>query len=163
MSGSLHTWYSLRDLEALGARAAVLSGELPLARFARLVDLLHSDRGSVRATLSFRQRSGWLGFSLSYETTVELTCQRCLEPLEQVLSATVEIALVESDADGPHVPEGIEPVVAEGGRFNPAQIIEDELIVGLPLVPKHARTDDCGSLARLLPTESAAPRQAADE
>jgi uncharacterized protein len=163
MSGSLHTWYSLRDLEALGARAAVLSGELPLARFARLVDLLHSDRGSVRATLSFRQRGGWLGLSLTYETVVELTCQRCLEPLEQPLSATVEIALVEADAMGPHVPKGIEPVVAEGGRLNPAQLIEDELIVALPLVPKHARIEDCGSLARLLSTEAATPRRAADE
>jgi uncharacterized metal-binding protein YceD (DUF177 family) len=32
----------------------------------------------------------------------------------------------------------------------PAQLIEDELIISIPLVPKHARVDDCGSLARLL-------------
>ena len=163
MSGSLHTWYSLRDLEALGARQVVLSGELPLARFARLVELLRGDQGSVRATLSFRQRSGWPGLTLRYETTVELTCQRCLEPMELPLAETVEIALVESDAMEQHVPEGIEPVVVEGGRLNPAQLIEDELIVGLPLVPKHERTDDCGSLARLLATETPAMRGAADE
>lgn len=163
MSGSLHTWYSLRDLEALGARQSVLSGELPLARFVRLVDLLRGDRGSVRATLSFRQHSGWLGLTLRYETTVELTCQRCLEAIELPLGETVEIALVESEAVESHVPEGFEPVVVEGGRLNPAQLIEDELILGLPLVPKHAQLDDCGSLARLLSAETAAMRGAADE
>ena len=45
-------------------------------------------------------------------------------------------------------PEGFEPFELEEGRLQPAQLIEDELIVAIPLVPKHARVEDCGSLAR---------------
>ncbi|HJR70977.1 MAG TPA: hypothetical protein VKA43_13120, partial [Gammaproteobacteria bacterium] len=46
------------------------------------------------------------------------------------------------------VPDGFEPFELEGGRLKPAELIEDEIIVAMPLVPKHARIEDCGSLAR---------------
>src|SRR5690606_6854307 len=41
MSGSLHAWYSLRDLEALGQRHATLDGEIELSKLIRLAGLLH--------------------------------------------------------------------------------------------------------------------------
>ena len=50
--------------------------------------------------------------------------------------------------DAGDVPEGFEPFELDEGRLQPAQLIEDELIVAIPLVPKHARVEDCGSLAR---------------
>ena len=37
-----------------------------------------------------------------------------------------------------------------GNQLLPAQLIEDELIVSIPLVPKHERLEDCGSVARNL-------------
>jgi len=155
MSGSLHTWYSLPDLETLAERAAVLEGEIPLKQLVRLSDLLYSNSGSVRASLRFRQRlDGWLILGLKYEATLQLTCQRCLEPLACVVGADVELGLLENDAVQSFSPEGVEPFILEGDRFNPAQLIEDELIVSLPLVPRHERTADCGPLARVLDSES---------
>lgn len=150
MSAALHAWYSLRDLEAFGLRQAVLEGELPLQQLKRLTKLLHSTDGSVRASMRFRQCGGWIGVRLDYETAVELTCQRCLEPMTERLAATTELGVLESGALASALPAGIEPVVLEGERLNPATLIEDEIIVGLPLVPKHERTEDCGSLARLI-------------
>ena len=73
MSGSLHAWYSLRDLESLANRDVALTGELILGKLTRLVSLLHSDVGSVRATLRFRQRrDGWLAIALDYQAAVQL-------------------------------------------------------------------------------------------
>jgi DUF177 domain-containing protein len=148
MSGSLHTWYSLPDLDMLAERAAVLEGEIPLKQMARLSDLLRANSGSVRASLRFRQRlGGWLILRLEYEATLQLTCQRCLEPLVHHVNANVELGLLESDAVQSYSPEGVEPFVVEGGRFNPAVLIEDELIVALPLVPRHERRSECGPIA----------------
>jgi uncharacterized metal-binding protein YceD (DUF177 family) len=65
------------------------------------------------------------------------------------------MALVESEAVEKYVPEGSEPFVLEGGRFQPAELIEDELIMAVPLVPRHARSDDCGALGRELDSRSA--------
>ena len=35
-------------------------------------------------------------------------------------------------------------------RLRPVDLLEDELIVSLPLVPRHASIDECGSLAQNL-------------
>lgn len=151
MSGSLHAWYSLRDLESLADRDGVLSGELDIGQLTRLVSLLHSDAGSVRATLRFRQRGdGWLGLTLDYQAAVELMCQRCLEPFRHELAESVNVVVADAESMPATAPVGFEPFELEGGRLQPAQLIEDELIVAIPLVPKHARVEDCGSLAREL-------------
>jgi uncharacterized protein len=151
MSGSLHAWYSLRELEALADRGATLGGAVELGKLTRLVSMLHSDAGSVRAELEFRQRSdGWLGAELDYQASVELVCQRCLEPFRQDLAEHVAVVLADAAALPATTPEGFEPFELDGGRLQPAQLIEDELIVAIPLVPKHARVEDCGSLAREL-------------
>jgi uncharacterized protein len=149
MSGSLHAWYSLRDLESLADRGVTLSGELDVGKLTRLKSLLHSEVGSVRATLRFRQRGdGWLASELGLEAAVELVCQRCLEPFRYELAESVNVVLAASDSLPATVPEGSESFELEDGRLQPVQLIEDELIVAVPLVPKHARIEDCGSLAR---------------
>ena len=151
MSGSLHAWYSLRDLESLANRETTLGGELDIGKLTRLESLLHSDAGSVRATLRFRQRGdGWLGVTLDYQAAVELICQRCLEPFRHELAESVNVVVADADSLPATVPDGFEPFELEGGRLQPAQLIEDEVIVAIPLVPKHARVEDCGSLAREL-------------
>jgi uncharacterized protein len=151
MSGSLRAWYSLRDLEALGGRQGGLDGELELNDLPRLAGLLHSTGGSVRASLHFRQRGvGVVTATLELDTTVDLLCQRCLEPFEQPIKERIELMLVEAGASSASIPEGYEPVELDNGRLLPARLIEDELIVSVPLVPKHARIEDCGSLARNL-------------
>jgi uncharacterized protein len=151
MSGSLRAWYSLRDLESLADRGVALSGELSNDKLTRLKSLLHSGVGSVRATLRFRQRGdGWLAAELDYEGSVDLVCQRCLEPFRQELRDTVNVVLADEDSVPLAPPTGYEPFELEEGRLQPAQLIEDELIVAVPLVPKHARVEDCGSLAREL-------------
>jgi len=149
MSGSLHAWYSLRDLESLADRGVTLSGELNIGQLTRLRGLLHSDSGSVRATLRFRQRGdGWLASEVEYRADVELVCQRCLEPFRQELEESVNVVIADSDSLPTTAPTGFEPFELEGGRLQPVQLIEDEVIVAIPLVPKHARVEDCGSLAR---------------
>ena len=151
MSGSLLAWYSLRDLEALGGRQGKLVGELEFTRLPRLASLLHSTAGSVRASLQFRQRGvGRLAATLELETTVELVCQRCLEPFTQPITERVELMFVERGEASASVPDRYEPIELDDGRLLPAQLIEDELLVAIPLVPRHARVEDCGSLAKSL-------------
>jgi uncharacterized protein len=81
---------------------------------------------------------------------LELTCQRCLEPFRHELAGCVSVVLVDAGSAPAEVPEGYEPFELADGRFSPAELIEDELIVSMPLVPKHERLADCGSVARSL-------------
>lgn len=149
MSGSLHAWYGLRDLQSLAGREAALSGKLDLSKLTRLVSLLRSDAGTVEASLRFRQRrDGWLAVGLDYRAEVELTCQRCLEPLRHEMGEHVDLVVADEDSTPSTVPTGFEPYELTKGRLNPGELVEDELIVTIPLVPKHARIEECGGLAR---------------
>jgi len=155
MSGSLHAWYSLRDLESLAAREVTLRGELDLGKLTRLVSLLHSDVGSVRAALRFRQRrDGWVGVELDYQAAVHLVCQRCLEPFRYDMADRVDVVLADAASVPSAVPAGTEPFELEEGRLQPAQLIEDELIVAIPTSGRsmhrghdacHAVKASCGS------------------
>ncbi len=146
MPASLYSWYGARELLTLGERQTVLRGEIELKRFNRFADMLESDAGAVAAALRFRRDpGGWLVVELEYETTVQLKCQRCLTTLEHRASDKVVMALLESASLEQLVPEGYEPVVMEEDRLMPAMLIEDELIISLPLVPRHERPEECAA------------------
>lgn len=148
MSGSLHTWYSLPDLDGFAERQVELTGEIELKRLSRLRDMLHADDGSVRVGVRFGpSRRGWVPMRLEYEATVRLVCQRCLEPMDFDIAVEAKLGLVENTGAEALLPEDHEAVLLEEGRFNPAQLLEDELLMALPLVPRHEKPEECGALA----------------
>lgn len=151
MPRTLYAWYSLNELEALGQREAQLNGEIDATRLTRLRELLRSDDGSVRASFRFGQQgAGYVTVELEYEIDLELTCQRCLEPMKEKASRHVSLVVMEDESMAAGAPAGYEPIILSGERFQPAEVIEDELIVSLPLIPRHARIEECGGLARKL-------------
>jgi uncharacterized protein len=138
MPGALHSWYSLPDLTALAQRGGVLEGSMELARCARLKDLLNSDGGRVTARLTFsRSHDDLLLMQLQCEARLELVCQRCLKPVVHEVSEPVDFAIAETEESLAVLPQGIDLIALQGDRFQPATLIEDELIVSLPLVPRH--------------------------
>lgn len=144
MSGPLHRWYSLPDLQALGQRAAVLAGDIELRSLKRLASLLRESHGSVSASVSLEQLpGGWVALDLRCDAVLEMVCQRCLRPLSLPVSQQTRLVLVESDAMQSRAPEDLEPLVLEQERMRPADLIEDELILILPLAPKHAAHEEC--------------------
>jgi uncharacterized protein len=138
MPGSLHAWYSSSDLEALGSRGTELKGELKLDRMSRLGELLHDGGGSVKATLRFRHRDGGgLMLDLDFETTLALTCQRCLERLEHPLAEHVELGVLESLAQERLLPPDCDWLLLGDDRLNPAKLLEDVLFFAVPIVPTN--------------------------
>jgi uncharacterized protein len=56
---------------------------------------------------------------------------------------TVRMALITAEADAGRVPEHLEPVLAAGGRVTIGELVEEELLLALPIVPLHAEASDC--------------------
>jgi uncharacterized protein len=144
MPASLRAWYSLRDVETFAAREAVLSGKIKLSDLGRLSELIQAHEDVVTVRLSFEERdAAWHGLQLEYEATVRMVCQRCLEPFDIHLDDRVEFGVVATESLERILPTGIEPLVLDAERFRPIDLIEDELIVSLPLVPRHGETACC--------------------
>lgn len=82
-------------------------------------------------------------FSGSATTQVKLVCQRCNEPFAVDITAQFAYAPVTSQQDAENLPERYEAAeVNEYGEINLHGLIEDELILAMPLVAMH-EPEDC--------------------
>ncbi len=150
MSRSLHGWF---DPLRLGESRTRLEGEIPLSRLHRLRDLLVSDSGSVSARLAFSQHpSGPVLVDLTVDGELSLICQRCMEPLRLHVEEQAALALLENDSTEQVAPQGYEPYEMPEARLNPATLVEDELIMALPLSPRHESVEECAQRSEYLNT-----------
>ena len=79
-----------------------------------------------------------------------MLCQRCLEIVEFALDETIESVLADTQSGQGAMGVAIHQLLLDGGRLRPIDLLEDELIVSLPMVPRHASIDECGALAQNL-------------
>ena len=112
-------------------------GSIPVAALERLCGALADSEGEVRFRLDFgRDELGTDYVDVHAQAPLMMICQRTLEPF--VLPVTVDnrLGLIRRERDEAGLPPGCEPLlVAEDGRLHPADVIEDELLLALPLVP----------------------------
>jgi uncharacterized protein len=112
-------------------------GTLPIATMSRLCEVLASTDGVVTFELDFGRDS--LGISyvdVRAQTSLNVLCQRTLEPFVLPVAVNTRLGLIKLERDEAGLPPDCEPLlVAEDGRLNPADVIEDELLLALPLVP----------------------------
>ena len=151
MPASLRAWYTPADFEVLAARQAELDGEFSVAKMARLVEHLGTRAGTVSARFVFSRRDpGWIRLELSLRSNLSVMCQRCLGTVELEIAEHVELGVVVDENSAGLLPEGIEPVVLDGDRLSPQRLVEDEMIMAVPMVPKHA-PEHCAVDADSLP------------
>ena len=143
----------LLDAESLATAGTVIEREFRVADFARLTDRLARPEGTATARLALARIEGVAAGELSIRATAELTCQRCLAPVRRVLESASRLAFVPSDET--RVPAEHEAVACDPHRLDLAALVEDELLLALPIVPKH---EHCPA-----PWISAAPAQTAED
>ena len=145
------------DVDALAGSGAELERRYPLADFSRLADLLAAVHGEAVAKFAFaRLAQGLPGCDLSLATTVTLTCQRCLEAFELPLQTSARLAFVASEDDASQVPDGFDAIPADDGRIDLAALVEDELLLSLPVVALHPAGSECAAAARRAEREARA-------
>ena len=136
-------WSKPLDVDRLSKAEADIAFAVPLAELPRLRAQLANVEGEVRGTVHFRRRAGIAVAELTLNGTAHLVCQRCLETMKLGVEATVEVGLVATEADVSRVPEELEPVLAPDGHISVGELVEEELLLTLPIVPLHADTDPC--------------------
>ena len=114
------------------------TGFITLNRLPRFVECLASDQGSVQVELSFElSESGKQVIKGQIEAQVEVTCQRCLEPLGIEISDDINLALLKRQEDAEKLKGELDPWVCEDHKLDVANLVEEQLILSLPLVSYH--------------------------
>ncbi|WP_100641100.1 23S rRNA accumulation protein YceD [Alteromonas facilis] len=86
-----------------------------------------------------KDAQGLVIFHGSVSVDVSLSCQRCNGELAHSLDLSFCFSPVQGVEQADEIPEAYEPIeVNEYGEIDLFQLLEDELILGLPLVPLHA-------------------------
>lgn len=134
MQSLLPEYVDLMQKAKLGCEIA---GDWPVSRLDRLADLLLSDTQLVTAKLSLG-REGKLHFLRGeLSVTLEVTCQRCMQPMQLPLNCELSLGLISDEAQAERLPEGYEPLLVEEGKMRLPSILEDELLLAMPLVAMH--------------------------
>ena len=130
------------DVAALAAAEATLDGHWPLSSFTRLPDS-QAQVGSVDWSVqsALRRPAGgpagpWL--ALTAGACVRLACQRCLQDVEVPMHIERSFRFVADEALASALDaDAEEDVLALPQRLDLHALLEDELLLGLPLVPMH--------------------------
>lgn len=123
----------------LAAEGAVLEGEVSQANFDRLIPDPAARTRPVEIRLEFFPAENDAVLARGHvETEVPLICQRCMEPMTQRVVAQPEILFVRPQQATALTQQGIE-VIAVEGRIDLRHLLEDELLLGLPMIPMHDR------------------------
>lgn len=123
--------------------AARLSGEFSLAEMDRLRNELADDRGVVTYRLEGALVGGRPALRLEIDANPTLICQRCLTPYVHELHSEGAIFLARNDAELERWESDdplLDVIVAEE-RMDVRTLIEDELLLSLPVVPRHEEED----------------------
>ena len=117
---------------------------LPIARFERLAAILASDAGEVHAAASFSRREDHIVVSGRVRAGYTLRCQRCLEPMVLEIDEPYELVCVASEAAARELADELDPVVLDdAGRITIVALLEDELILHVPLIARHPEAARC--------------------
>ncbi len=132
------------DFWQMASTESQLQGCLALSTLVRLSAAIHPSDGWVNVSLQgYHDADDQPVITGRIQTTVYLTCQRCLAPMAWPLDIEVCLGLVHSDAEAARLAPTYEPLIATRTTVL-ADVIEDELLLALPIVAKHSEYSmDC--------------------
>jgi len=115
----------------------IIEGVYPISKFARLGEVLLANEGYVTVKLEFTRSVGISSLRGQVSAKLLVECQRCLDPVETEVSGSFKFALVNSEEDFELLPEEFEPYLIEGEEQSVIELVEDELLLSLPMVTIH--------------------------
>lgn len=147
----------------LAERGQAIEQKGKIGDFPRLVEIVDADLKSLAAA---NRPRGWrstpvdirLGFSWAdarrefpllegeVSTDIAAVCQRCLEPVELPIRSTLKLLLLEP-AQAAVAHGDFETWEIDGDMIRPIDIVEEALIMALPLSAMHPSRELCGPLA----------------
>jgi uncharacterized protein len=136
-------WFQPLDVDRLARGEAEIDFDLPLAELPRLKARIPGIGGSVHGAVRFGRQGEIAVAELSLAGMATLQCQRCMQTMELPIDSTTHVGLIFAEADAAEVPEELEPVLARSGSISVGELVEEELLLALPIVPLHEELRDC--------------------
>jgi uncharacterized protein len=126
------------DLKHLALQDYHLKGQVALAQMSRLRDNLCETQGEVHVDWTFtidkQQRPTITGY---LQAQLPMQCQRCLQPMQWPIDTQVALVVLAHGQSEDDLPVGYEALNLTSVPVSLITLVEDELILALPIVAMH--------------------------
>lgn len=120
-----------------------LSGTLLVKDMSRLHSHLSSTEGKAAVDLQFGIDQEGIRYVKGHVTTgLMLACQRCLNSFKYEIISDFLLGIVHTEKEADKLPDRYDPLLVPDLSLILSEMIEDELLINLPIVPMHS-VDDC--------------------
>ncbi len=118
------------------SRNSHFEGQIDVADLSRLGELLANSESTIEMQFEFRVSDYDVPMlSGEIQTSLQMECQRCLQAMETPLQLIFKLLV---DAPDDVIRESsLDTVYSEDGLIDLFEVVEDELILALPLVSMH--------------------------
>ena len=139
-------WIRPVDVERLADVGESREFDLPLGELPRLTPALASTDGLARCRVTFAREQGQPVATVAVNARLGLRCQRCLKPVWTDVDSESQVRFVTDPASVDENDLGIEPTLAPEGRIALRDLLEEELLLSVPIVPRHGDPRECDGL-----------------
>ena len=124
----------------------MISGYIAVSRLERLCQSLATKDGEVRARFEFVVDSGGRRRIKGHVSgSVWLACQRCLDSAALDLDEQVDLVLVANELEAQALDKTCDPWICDDHRIVLADLIDEQMLLGLPIVYFHESERLCRS------------------
>lgn len=137
--------------KAVGAAKAIagrhsFAGRLPFAQMPRLAEQLSGRDGGLEVSLDVGKDAAGAWLTGTIDGDLSLTCQRGLHPFTWPCHLQPRLRLVTSEAEEERVLKETEPYLVQDDQLPLRDLVEDEVLLALPMMP---RCDDPDCVKKL--------------
>jgi len=138
MKASSTNWPREIDPIKFADRGAKLEGEIALVDLKRLHNVLANHDGQIQFELQFnKDAEGLRVITGQVKAELALICQRCNQPMGHAIDLKMNLSPIVSDKQAAQLPKSYDPLVTNGEPVMLISILEEEILLNLPMVPKH--------------------------
>lgn len=112
-------------------------GLLPLDSMERLAEEVKNLQGNVDFEITFSKDGKIAVIKGRIKTTLVLECQNCLNNYDLPVDCVFKLGIVTSPDEVELLPEDYEPILIDESQIALKDIIEEEILLSIPAIPKH--------------------------
>ena len=115
-----------------------LSGIYQISDFPRITEIASNKKDNISVDLSFYIKNNKTPcVDGIIELGIVLSCQRCLDDLSMALEVNFNLAFVRHNQESEELDSHYEIYVIEEEELATHDLISDEILLSIPMVPKH--------------------------
>ena len=125
------------DFTRIADKGDEVQGKWPISELPQLKELLVNDEGDIEVSMNFGRKAKLRYVTGTISGALAVICQRCMQPMDLELNTEFKLAMVQTEEQADKLPEEFEPLLVDEDKMSVPQMLEDELLLAIPLVAMH--------------------------